>query len=292
MPPVGQSSDQDFFRIPIPPEGSVTTISLSHLPVDADLVVYGSQTPQVLRSNVALRGTGQNPSAAPSVGPQLTSVGLPPSPQPATDVPLIDRPIYGSSVNRGGDDEVVEITSRGETGYYIVQVSGFNGATSTEPYLLRYAQFVSTGTEACRTVFPNAPGSPAAAPTLVPGTNTLVLVNSQRVRAEFGAAGWTTVQTAINSLNGANGTVSTVVPAPACVSVPVPPMALPTVMLSLRLNDSAALLVTAPVPSVPLVPPLPTCTVPLDTVMAPVAGFTMSLTRPVLATSQQEKVHK
>ena len=53
------------------------------------------------------------------------------------------------------------------------------------------------------------------------------------------------------------------------VTEPVPPMSLATVTASLRLNTSEALSVTAPVPSVPAVPPLPICRVPEEIVVVP-----------------------
>jgi hypothetical protein len=43
----------------------------------------------------------------------------------------------------------------------------------------------------------------------------------------------------------------------------------PTVIASLRLKVSVALFVTAPVPSVPVVPPLPICSVPALIVVVP-----------------------
>lgn len=60
-------------------------------------------------------------------------------------------------------------------------------------------------------------------------------------------------------------------PTPACVNVPVPEIT-PLTVRSLeasRLRTSAALLVTAPEPSVPVAPPLPICKVPAVTVVVP-----------------------
>ncbi len=51
-------------------------------------------------------------------------------------------------------------------------------------------------------------------------------------------------------------------PVPDWVTEPVPLMALGTVSVSVRLNTSAPLSVTGPVPSVPEVLPSPTWTVP------------------------------
>ena len=56
--------------------------------------------------------------------------------------------------------------------------------------------------------------------------------------------------------------LSVVTPVPDWFSTPVPLMLFAKVMASLRLMVRMALFVTAPVPSWPIVPPLPTCSVP------------------------------
>ena len=55
---------------------------------------------------------------------------------------------------------------------------------------------------------------------------------------------------------------------PSLLNMPVPLMALPTMLLSERLNTNAALFVTAPVPKLPVVLPAPICKVPALTVVA------------------------
>ena len=64
-----------------------------------------------------------------------------------------------------------------------------------------------------------------------------------------------------------------VVPVPALVSAPVPLIAFATVSALLRLNVSAALSTTAPVPNWPVVPPFPTCNVPALIVVVPGVGI-------------------
>ena len=56
---------------------------------------------------------------------------------------------------------------------------------------------------------------------------------------------------------------------PTCVSVPVPLMAALIATASDRSKTRMALFTTAPVPSVPLVPPLPICRVPPLIVVPP-----------------------
>ncbi len=64
-------------------------------------------------------------------------------------------------------------------------------------------------------------------------------------------------------------------PDAVALTLPVPPMppAFEAIVLSAtlpeRLNTNAALLVTTPLPNVPVLPPLPTASVPADTVVVP-----------------------
>ena len=53
------------------------------------------------------------------------------------------------------------------------------------------------------------------------------------------------------------------------IDLPVPLITLATVIALLRLKSATPLLTTAPVPSVPVVPPLPICSVPALIVVVP-----------------------
>ena len=63
--------------------------------------------------------------------------------------------------------------------------------------------------------------------------------------------------------------VSVTVLPPFTETVPLPLMAFPTVIASLLLKVNAALFVTGPLPRLPAVLPLPTCSVPSLMVVAP-----------------------
>lgn len=101
-----------------------------------------------------------------------------------------------------------------DQGTYIVQVSGYNGATSTQPYLLR-AQLLGGGPALeCPPLsfVTNEPAAPSSTPTVSPGVNTLFLVDTQRLSAEFGAAAETTILNDIQAVDtdsgaGVNGAV-------------------------------------------------------------------------------------
>ncbi len=66
---------------------------------------------------------------------------------------------------------------------------------------------------------------------------------------------------------------SVVVPVPACVTAPKLLMLFATASALLRLNTRVAMSVTAPVPSVPVAPPLPICSVPSLRVVMPELRF-------------------
>ena len=63
--------------------------------------------------------------------------------------------------------------------------------------------------------------------------------------------------------------VRTRVPPPAWNTLPVPDMSLATGMRSERLTNNAPLFTTAPVPSVPVVPPVPMISKPAVMVVVP-----------------------
>ena len=61
----------------------------------------------------------------------------------------------------------------------------------------------------------------------------------------------------------------TVIPTPACVTLPDPLMLLPRVSVSLRFITSEALFTTEELPRFPFVPPLPTWSTPAEIVVTP-----------------------
>ena len=63
--------------------------------------------------------------------------------------------------------------------------------------------------------------------------------------------------------------VSVVVPVPFCTMLPAPVMVFGTLMASLRQKARVALFWMDPLPTVPVVPPFPTCMLPLYIVTKP-----------------------
>ena len=215
---ITSKSDVDYYTFPVPPAGTRTTFHLSHLPADYDLVVYGPAGAQQLRPPVA--------SMPPIDGQPLADNGFatthatdPLAPQTLNDVALAPGlPVYGVSTLRGTQDDAVAVISNGEPGVYTVQVSGFDGASSDQPYMLRAETTPPPAAPSCvpRTLTGNA----SAATSLVTvasgqapsAVNTLFVVDDQQLANVYGAAG-TGVVTKLTSAATLNGLAAAGFPA-------------------------------------------------------------------------------
>ena len=181
------SSDVDYYRFHVPAAvGTRVTFHLSHLPADYDLVVYGSPQTSMRDPGTALV---RPLDGAPLVddGSQLTHVNDALPSQTLNDLQrLPGLPVVGVSASRGTDPEDITVVSDGSGGDYTIQVTGYNGATSPDPYMLRVATEVPRGVvdTTARTVNGTAGGPIGALPS---GFNTLFLVNAQRLRSFFPA---------------------------------------------------------------------------------------------------------
>jgi WD40-like Beta Propeller Repeat/Peptidase family C25 len=183
------TTDTDYFRVTVPATGTRTTIRLSHLPKDYDLVVYGRQGTAPLV---------QPGGAAPLETPVLADSGAPithlTESLPAETLDdlevLSDRPVLGVSAFRTTEDEAVVAVSDGVPGEYIVQVKGYNGASSVQPYMLRVESEAPRLAPTCQPRFPGLSFGTAAGVNLasIPAnTDTLFLANGPQLGAAGGA---------------------------------------------------------------------------------------------------------
>jgi CSLREA domain-containing protein len=186
------AGDVDYYRFPVPPAGTRVTFHLSHLAADYDLAVYGpgriAPPRDTTNEGIPLDGLplADEPADLQPLAESLT-------PEALDDVPLLDdRPLWGLSINRETEDEDVVVVSNGEqafegTLYYTVQVSGYNGASSPAPYMLRAQVRAPRTFPECqpRTLSLGAPGT--SVNHLSTNLNTVFLVNMQRLRATYGA---------------------------------------------------------------------------------------------------------
>lgn len=211
---VSHPGDIDYWHLPAPPTGSTVTFSLSHLPADYDLVVYGagSDIPASPLRGSPLRGSPLRGSPVADTDGNDTSTAT--TPTALADVPLLDEPLRGTSVNRGTADESVTVVVRASDAShgFDVQVSGFNGASSPQPYALRSA--VTPGPEPAACPATNLTlGAPGAAPAAPTGNEqTLILVNEQRMAALYGSDATAAMMTKLDTLAARDDVRGLVVP--------------------------------------------------------------------------------
>jgi hypothetical protein len=182
--------------------GERLSLGLTGSGTDVDLVLY-APTPTELaeRSSLTSTTTGEEPIDL--VNPTVT--GVPPS---LDDVPLLPgRDVVSASARRGTDSERIA-TGPLPAGRYLVQVTAAPGEVSgAAPYLLRTGIGAAPSLPPCEPwAFDHAPGprGQAPAPSALPaGTDTLVLLNQQRVRAAFGPDALADVLDAVAALGAA-----------------------------------------------------------------------------------------
>ncbi len=191
---ISSGTDLDFYRLENVTSGSVISAELASLPADYDLVIYGPAQPP-------LRGEPERTVIGVEDGPIDLLSPDESQPEVIEDIVLADLPVVALSTNRGDSNEQVKTSPVARSGDYVIQVSGYNGATSTDPYTLRLSVEPGTGGDAC-TAIPPTGGTPGSLPGSLPsGVNTLFLVNQQRYEATHGVA-------ALADLLGALGSVA------------------------------------------------------------------------------------
>ncbi len=160
----------------------------------------------------------------PSITPDATTEATPGSQDLPITPPAGDQ-LEAVSNNPDGQSQYIQTTPLA-TGTYIVQVSGYNGAFSSQPYLLQ-ANLLGGETA------PSCPGgiayvsalssiTPASGPITIPAdANTLFLVDTQRLIAADGASSEDTIMTDLQSVasDSQAGVVGAVIPVDAYSSV-------------------------------------------------------------------------
>jgi hypothetical protein len=174
--------------------GEELSLALTNLPATYDLELFGPNGPQ-------LQGTPSQDLAGvsdtlPSITPGTTTEATPGS----QDLPVTPPPgdqLEAVSNNPDGQSQYIQ-TPPLAAGRYIVQVSGYNGVFSQQPYLLQANLLGGETAPSCPggisypNPLPDAGTGAATAPsdldTSIPNNvNTLLLVNTQRLSAAFGS---------------------------------------------------------------------------------------------------------
>ncbi len=215
---ISTPGDVDWYELPGVRAGSRISVDLANLPLDADLVLYGpagtKSSPTLFpASNVPLPGQlvedpglGVGQAATALAAQALAQLPLDKGytyPDSTIQAPMVPLSI---SAHRGTDPESVGVIApvNGDAtvsvaGNYVIAVSGYNGATSNLPYLLR-AQVSTPPAEAACTAraFPFTTSTVDAIPAIPAGANALFLTDPVRLAQTYGdsAAGALTVKLA------------------------------------------------------------------------------------------------
>ena len=200
-------------------QGEELSVALTNLPAIYDLELFGP-APQQLQGTPSQDLPGVT-DTLPALAPGNTS-------EPSTgsqDIPV--TPPAGDSLqaisnNPDGQDQFIQ-TPPLTAGSYIVQVSGYNGAYSSQPYLLRANLLTGSTSPSCGPVqYPNSMPAPSSGPISIPqGVNTVFLVDTQRLTAAYGSAAEQTIMSdvrAVASDSGA-GVTGAIVPVDSYASV-------------------------------------------------------------------------
>jgi hypothetical protein len=184
---IDSPTDIDYFTVPAPPKGSRLRIRLSHLSSDADLVLYQpvASTDQV--SAAPLRSIPLR--SIPLEDERLGDASAPP--ETLQDIPLRSIPLRSISANRSTTDEVIDIGSTATGGSYVIQVSGYNGATSSDPYVLRVTSTSPLVAPSCSPVsYSGGSTGQTFKSSLVADqqVETLILFNEERLAGVHGTA--------------------------------------------------------------------------------------------------------
>jgi len=226
---VNTPTDVEYFAVPVPAEGTQVNLYLSHVApgADFDLAVFKPQVQSLQSAQIGgiqiggIQIGGIAPLQDGGLGTNNSSTSL--APDTLQDIPGVDGiqiggiqmggiqiggiqiggiQLAGVSQTRGNADEQVQLTTGPETGYYLVQVTGYNGSTSVRPFELRVKETPAAPLPVCppRT-FLNPMGVPGTLPSAVPSTTrTLFLVNQQRMDALYGMSATSSMISELNTV--------------------------------------------------------------------------------------------
>jgi uncharacterized protein YjbI with pentapeptide repeats len=213
--------DLDYWAVYVP-QGAELSLALTNLPApnEYDLALFGPGSPQ-------LQGTPSEDLSGvtdtlPTLTPGTTSEAIPGS-QDLPETPPPGYQLEAISNNPDGQAQYIQTTPLA-AGTYIVQVSGYNGASSSQPYLLQANILGGQTAPSCPGGIPylNSLGAPASGPVAVPsGANTLFLVDTQRLSAAFGETAESQIMSQLQDVasDSSAGVVGAVIPVDAYTTV-------------------------------------------------------------------------
>ena len=178
--------------------GTTIHVFLSHL-TSGSIFTLSSPTDPQLRPDV----TGNEQLDSPPLvdeGVPLTTRQEALPPETLDDLRLQPGlPMVGVSASRGTDPEDVVVISPGGSGFYTIQVTGYNGATSTSPYMIRAATSPPRQTSNVPARSDHRHGRSRRCLVLPNGLNTVFVVNRRQMEGLYGSTAASSVMTALSN---------------------------------------------------------------------------------------------
>ena len=213
---ISKPGDVDYYRLPVPPAGTHIHVLLSHLPTDDDLVVYGPPDAVAAPNAAPLRSVPLRSVPLLDNGITTNNSTTSPGPQLLNDIPrLATLPLQGQSAHHGTDDEEVGALSSGSGGFLTLQVSGYNGASSNQPYLLRVVEDTPVSTPCTTSGLGQQALNSSGLPVAPGSTRSLLLVDRQQLAAEYGDPTVTPLMSQLTTFAARSDVAGLVVPVDA-----------------------------------------------------------------------------
>jgi uncharacterized delta-60 repeat protein len=211
---ISSATDTDVYTF-TPTQPGRVTLTLTQLPADYDLAVYGPGTgPDATLlpplKSIPLKSIPLKSIPVPDAG-RLNVDENKLAPDAAEDIPLKSIPLKSISVNRDKADEAASVVVRAaDVGkVFTAEVIGYNGATNEDPYVLRRIDRAAPPAPDCAARTALTAGAPGVFPASVPSTTqTIILVNQQRMAARENVVAATQTRDRLDALAAAtNGVV-------------------------------------------------------------------------------------
>jgi hypothetical protein len=220
------SGDQDFYKVKLDglPRGTKVSVFLKVPPnSDFDLTVSRPATQSFFSSPVGSTPIGSTPIEDTGVGfassnnavPPETLQDIPVGSTPVGSTPVGSTPVGSTSTNRGAANEAAQIITTGEGGVATIGISGYNGAASSEPYVLRVQETPPPPLPAncpARAITLKSSDQGSLPSSLPASTKSLFLVNKQRLSAVYGSSAVGSLLKALNTLAARSEVAGTVLP--------------------------------------------------------------------------------
>jgi hypothetical protein len=208
------TGDQDFYQVDLSglPRGTKVSAFLK-VPggTDFDLTVSKPATQSFFTTPVGSTSVGSTPIEDTGIGfstsgvtlPSETLQDIPVGSTPVGSTPVGSTPVGSTSTTRGDVNEAAQIITAGEGGVATIGVSGYNGATSSQPYVLRLQETPPPPLPSscpARSITPSSTDQgalPASVPTT---TKTLFILDKQRLAAMYGRTAVSDLMSALATL--------------------------------------------------------------------------------------------